>query len=377
MKQLLTDYYAKSFIAYFASAIVDGKKYISNIRYNGIFVIDLETNKIEFVTRIPNYDDTAMGLHAYAFSIGDKIYFLPSKGKSIDVLDVKTRCTESYYIDCWQGEYDLIVSFAYVENEEIYMFPRFCKRSFIRFSTKTGRFSTVFEAANEKINQLGIFQESILTLSGQRSDDMVFLPLYLTDKVAVINTITGQLDVIEIDSQAKITTLCVEDDTLWVDNDNKLLKYDLTDKELIRVYENAFQGVEGKKNTNFIVASHEKIYLLPQWLGDIRVLDKMDGTIRSLNWIGTFGNVVPDNIRTWRDIGSIIVDDKEIVIPSLSHQNEVHICFEDDSITGILYQKEGECIPEIIQKMGFYYEGTVTLDDFLQMVISMDEGKLV
>ena len=136
------------------------KLWISNYSMNGLFAIDLETNKTEFYGFFPNEKIDIQMLHRWTFLIDGKVFFIPFSGDNIHIFDGDE--IESIYIGKKKNEDAFVCSGAVYDeaNSYIYIIPMDNEHDLIRFDTVTYKIE-VIDNFSESLKSIDSYFENM------------------------------------------------------------------------------------------------------------------------------------------------------------------------------------------------------------------------
>lgn len=104
-----------------AGTIVEDELWFSTNNFNGLFKMDLKSNTIRYVTQFSLESKTQVELHSDMVAAGEYLYFIPSNGKYITV--VNKQSGHMKYFEIRQGNVKLKFCSAYIKGEQLWVFP--------------------------------------------------------------------------------------------------------------------------------------------------------------------------------------------------------------------------------------------------------------
>lgn len=332
-------------LAYFAFIVIEDVMWVSNIRYNGIYSIDLLSGKTQFRGRIPGYEDSAMGLHTYVERYENKLVFFPQKGKSIDIYDLDTGEISSYPIDEWAAGGDKYsVAGALLKGDCFWIFPRYRKQPLVSFSMSDHMFRASGESL-KKSNELAADADGNLTVSFAGIGDSGWFPIYGTNRVAEINISKGTETIYTVKDAEALQTIAYDGCDFWLGGGPDIIVWN-TGNERVKKYRDVVDIVDNKFTMSAsFVCWQEYIFVLPLWLGRIKRINKKTGEILIYDNLPDRCYVIRDVIQYWRDLRDGYIRDGKLIINPISRNCEINIDIETGVISEKEYSADLETIP--------------------------------
>ena len=139
-------------LSFWAAVKLENKLWVSNNRFNGLFIIDLDTGAISFCGHFPNVPIDAKCLHKCAFFYKDTIYFFPQYAIAIWGYNIITQ-EFSYY-----PMYKTFSTQKYIRTNGI----TFYDNSIYIFSESLEHPIYKFELETKAITEMYILQEQCI-----------------------------------------------------------------------------------------------------------------------------------------------------------------------------------------------------------------------
>lgn len=138
----------------FCDAYVNEKyMYFSARNFNGFFRLELGKAEADFIGYFKDEEMLQKNLHRQVVCVDDKLFFIPYTGKGVSIFDIK-KGTFSF-VKIKEG---IIVSRAFVMDEDIIMIPSTLDSHFVLFHTKNNTYE-IMESLESQISVLRENQE--------------------------------------------------------------------------------------------------------------------------------------------------------------------------------------------------------------------------
>lgn len=286
---------ASSNLAYFASIQVGKKLYVSNVRYNGLFSIDTDTEEIVFLGRFPGYEDDFLGLHSSVILYDNALIFFPELGHSIDVFYIDEQKFESYKIKPWieKGK-SCVCAGVFEEGKYIYLFPRYYNQPVVKVS----KLDFSMESLNvlTKIIENQTIKDDILTLNFSSEQGKTYFGIYNTNVFCVLNQI-NEINSYKINDINVIKSITYKDGNFWILSENELIEWNGTiRKRIARI----FDETEKNMSISSMVVIDNVIAILPTWEEMLIIVSKETGEVTKYDYPKEFLLYPKDEIIKWR-----------------------------------------------------------------------------
>lgn len=308
---------ATSNLAYFASIEIDNKKYVSNIRYNGLFCIDSRLNKITFLGRFPGYDDNFMGLHSIVKHIGNKLVFFPELGKSVHTFSLTDNTFESYEIDLWEKTEKKCVCGVMDDAEYIYIFPKYCKLPVIKLSK--------VNFTMESINVLddvykNLSDDDVLTMNFQCDSENGYFSIYNNNLLCEVDN-EGRVFAHSVNDIKSIKNIVKKNGEFWILDENDLIEWD--GREIKRI-KNVFSWLPTCPDiAKMLMLNDSEMAILPEREDVLVVVNIEEETVQKYDIPADMLQIVNDETQNWRKYRTLYNDTKYLIIPPVSLKYEI------------------------------------------------------
>lgn len=292
-------------LSFFASVKVGNQIFVSNLRYNGLYSIDIDTYEVNFVGRFPNYSENFLGLHESVQYYDNKLFFFPHYGSAIDVYDLDKNQFYGCKLHSWEknkrsDNFTCSIS-AYRCGDFFYLLPRFPNMPMVKYSIQKNE--VVEEISLNLSDSLRNKEAFNLTSGSVKIEDKIFYPLFDTNIIMVYDITTGKESYYEIEGVSQINgAMGFDGSAFWINAENDIVVCDsnfvvmkkmkgcVTDEERLIV--------------NFVFRD-KWTYAVPANLGALKRFDLSEDVCESIKIEETQRIVVNDVIAKWRNLGTI------------------------------------------------------------------------
>lgn len=140
-------------------AFRDGEDlWLSNYDYNACIKWNIDSGSAEIVDLFSQASDERGSLHRRVFRVGEKLYFIPFRGKYLHIRDLEQGTWEEIEI----SEEDLLVADAYLTEGCFWIFPCYLRDPIMIFHIDTRQIEKLTELAQEIGTYLGEYRSWML-----------------------------------------------------------------------------------------------------------------------------------------------------------------------------------------------------------------------
>lgn len=361
-------------LAYYAYVQDGDKKWISNIRFNGLFVIDDNTNQVKFVGRFPCYREDEFAIHSLAAQCNNKLYFFPQRGKSIDIYDLNTHKFYSESIEPWSDMPIGIVAGIIQEQEKFWIFPRHAGGDVLLYSTESSKFidSYKLEKATKIVENS---PKKVLSFTICKVENEVCLPLYGTNTICFTNLKEKKERIVELEDVSELQFMSYDGNYAWLAENDNVIKWDINNDTLKR-----FDHVLSSANTllhkteiSDLVCKDGGVWIIPRWYDKIVFIDSGD-IVHEISLDDVKAGEVDDIIKSWKTFGRAILHKHELVIPPVALNREIIIDFEHKKVSGRLLEAEEQSVAKSTIKMDRSNQ-ELRSDDLINLISSLSKNE--
>lgn len=255
-----------------AAVRIDNKLWCSNLNFNGIYVIDLANDNIEYKGRFEGYDDFAVGLHRFACEYKNKIIFFPQYSCSIDSYDLSGqffRCEIESWKSKERGANFPKTAGVYEWKGNYYVFPRYPKMNVLVYNPEKNEI--VEEIELPLANDLFSNNEVSMSFNCVQVGNNVYMPVLGTNHLVKFDLNARKENSIELPCSVNIKGAIGYGNNIFaIHCDNAIKLFDSEFKELIQSYE-CISKFEDRM-TEFVFLD-SVIMVMPSYLGTIKLID--------------------------------------------------------------------------------------------------------
>lgn len=343
--------YEKDALAYYAYVDYDGKRWVSNLRYNGLFAIDKVTKEVEYIGEFKGSKADKMGLHSMGRECDGKLIFFPQRSETIDIYDVEKNSFESIKMEPWM-HLELKGCAGVVRmDERFWMLPRHVGGDVVLFDSKSRKFVDSFSL--KETNKL-VEQDELLTMEIAYIDEKIWIPIYNTNKVVVVDILERQEEIFEIDDA--VLQGGVEDGRfLWMSAKGEIIKYNVDEKRVCDRFSLVDMNGKQIEEVSYMVKGGDKLFVIPRWEEEVIYIDA-NKNMEHIS-VAPAGSVrVEDIIKSWRTLGYAIWEDEHLIIPPIMLNKEL-VIDRELNVTGYKLEiKKGNYQPREFNNAGVNLE---------------------
>ena len=356
-------------LSFFAAIEKEDKIWVSNLRFNGLYVIDICTGECEFMGRFMGYKDDAVGLHEVVKEYDNKLFFFPHYSSSIDVYDIQRKTFYSCSINAWKGcltdrNFTCAID-AFRFGDFFYLFPRFPNMPLIKYSISENRI--VQEIELKLSNELRHFDEMNLTSNAICVDNKVFFPLFNSNKVIRFDLMAETEECLVVEGIERINGVIAFDGSkFWINADSSIFVFDSN-----FVQKACFMHCVSEKEMLIInyVFKDGVTYALPAWLGKIKKIDLENNILYEKEIEPSQLKVVEGVLSRWRNLGTVVEHGNYFLANPISLDCAWKIDYSQFTIEGIYYKAPINSLPKRDFSEDKIYHEDGDFDDFLEYLI--------
>lgn len=266
----------KNYLSFYECVVIDDEMWFSNITFNGLFKINLESYKTEFIAHFPDEKLRQRLLHAKCFEYKGQIVFVPARGSYVHI----------YNRD--NGEFSKIRVFENEVNSDVVRYCNAAVRSgiFLYIVLKTGEMLGInldtkevseIKAFKEQCQKYVSSYENFIFLNVITFNEKMMFALNLSNKILVWDITNMHLSMIEININ-NVSAMYEGKDVFWLTSNEDAYIYSC-DKKTYNItkfesdiYERRY---EGKFYNNVIEVANE-VYAIPAQSEYIMKLNKQN-----------------------------------------------------------------------------------------------------
>lgn len=137
-------------------AFRDGENlWLSNYDYNAFIKWNIDSGRAEIVDFFPHASEESGRLHRRVFRIGEKLYFIPFRGKYIHIRDLKQETWEEIKI----SEEDVYIADAYLTEGCFWFFSCYLRNPIMIFHIDTQQIEMLTELTQEIEGYVGEYRD--------------------------------------------------------------------------------------------------------------------------------------------------------------------------------------------------------------------------
>lgn len=355
-------------LAYFAYVRCGDTLWISNIRFNGIYSIDLHSGKTAFHGRFERYPYETMVLHSWAGRYRDSLFFLPQNGDSIDFFNLDTEEKESYPIEPWNRASSRIVAGMAQLGDYVYIIPKEVGLPAVKISLSDKNMNAFCGDDLQMAGKYAGTGQKVLTVHSVYARERIWFAIFDTNIIAAVEVETKKTEFYEIKQAEGLQTIEYDGFNFWIGEGTNVIRW-TPECGIIDRHDQIFLD-EGRK-ANLIsdfVFYEEYVFVIPQWLGKIVRINK------NTRELCTFSTEIEGYyaIHTWRDLRNAFVYENMLVVNPVGRNYELRI----DMKTGKMQVQEYLAEKNTLYHKGIYYEeAEMKLDSFLKYHIRQGEER--
>lgn len=335
-------------LSFYAQVVLGNELWISSSRFNGLFRINIESNKITFVGRFPQHASKDAELHLFAKTYGNKIYFFPKCSKSIDIYDVKTGIFT--YVECSANRlngYVTAIDAVPSDKDILLIVPCYSGMPLQEFSIRKETIIGNFEL--KKANQYVKNDTDTMSLYACKMRDEIFYPIHGTNRIGSYNFEEKTEKIYSLNGLKNITGDIVYDDSdLWINADQGIYQWNPY-KDNLRLICDCSSEKEGWIE-QFILYK-QKLICIPRWLNKIKIIDRLTFSLKEVHIDQSL--LCRDRDMPWRDVRESFIWQDNLVISPIKYKEAIYIDLNNYKIQKKIYES-----PEIlfIEENFFVYE---------------------
>lgn len=199
-------------IAVFDCCRQGDKIWFSNLSFNSLMQMDLNTAKITVIGKFPDYGIEERNLHRRVFLYGNRLYFIPRYGKTIDIYDI----SENNFKTIKMPEINTPIADAVKIKKEIWMFPASTEDSVYVFHIDD-RTVTPHTWLFDQINKSAEDTNMLLSVSSVTyRDNLIWIGIYNKNLLYRIDVKKRMIQEIQLSPDFHIESVDAKGDKLWL-----------------------------------------------------------------------------------------------------------------------------------------------------------------
>lgn len=298
-----------SFMAY---AIHDNRLWCSNLNFNGLYTIDLDDGKVDFIGRFIGYDEKKVGLHRLVKEYSNKLIFFPNYSTSIDIYDFSgqfSKCDISSWEINKRNRFTCAAG-VYYWKDYFYVFPRFSGMNLIKYCPVQNKICEEIEL--HLPNQLCNQNESQMVYNCVQVNNDIYLPIFGTNYIIKYDLESRDEQTIVLPSNDKIAgRMDYDGNTFWLNCYGKINRYDKNFKEQMSFY--PYNQKDYGIVTRFGYYK-DLVFAIPAYLGAIQIINIKENIVQEINVNGSINKLQIGPISRWRHTDNIIFLDNKFLI---------------------------------------------------------------
>ena len=363
---MFEEYYdTKSNLGFFA--YVKDKKTVlfSNSRFNGLFLLDLETWETQFIGRFTEASEEIIGLHWDAKKYGSKIFFFRRIGAVIDVYDLVYERFETIKIPVeWLMGGQFYVSEVIMDSSVFYVMPRYKSRFVLVYDADMEIFLEPI-VLGEKLISCGK-EEDALAVSFCFNGGKIYFPVWNTNCLAVINVNDNTELIIQIEEARKLCSIGFDGEYFWFSEWGNILKYNPS-KGITERYDNVLQ-LANNYVTEFLFDG-KQVLALPLWAENVKCLKEEKGEWEELELRLGDCKIITDEMQRWRAFKNMFINEDELIIVPVIYKEIIQV--QGEKVSHRLLETKKENIPKRKLRPGTLYYEKDDLQQFINLIIDM------
>ncbi len=342
-----------------AAVIIGNTLYCSNNNMNGLFSINLDDMKIDFLGFFPKERTDVDSLHRSALILGDWIVFAPEKGSNISLYNYKEKTFKSIVISESINSYNL-----YKAKDSIWFFPFELNKKILRLDINF----SIYE-----IDYCGDYVSGEL-IRGIFADDKIISVVYGTD-ILLIYDLNDRKGTTYSTGFGKLNAICNGRNGFWILPVSKMEIYEIGhDYRFLRKIKYGMPSKETRYAENIIDYS-AFLWIIIDSSYDFII--KYDCESENVDAI-----IIPNDIKfisSNRIKFSPIIqyDDTNYVLPITSNylvtiKNEKYMFKRLNNINDIDAELNKKYIDIVLSKAIFEEDTDITFNEFLELIDKED-----
>lgn len=314
-------------LSFYAQVIIGNELWVSNTRFNGLFKINIESGKIMFIGRFPQYNPGDEELHLFAKKYGHKLYFFPKCSKNIDIYDLKTE--KFTYIECKKNHmngYATTIGAFCSGEDRVLTVPCYSNMPLQEFSIKKETLIESFEL--KKLNQNIKNTANAMVLYACKMHNEIFYPIHGTNQVGSYNLRAKKEKIYSINRLKRILgDIAFDGHNIWINADQAIYQWNPNNGSL-KLACDCLSEKEGWIE-QFIIYN-QNIICIPRWLNNIKIINIQTFTYKEVHIDKSKLSI---NINMpWRDVKESFVWRDYLIISPIKYKEAVFINLNNNEI---------------------------------------------
>lgn len=307
-------------LLYYAQVLVGNELWISNIRFNGLFKINIESGEVVFIGRFPSHDLETEDLHLFAKKYGNKLYFFPKRSNGLDIYDLKTKSFT--FATCKMGnsnDYFTAIDAFRIDDERVLIVPCYSNMSLLEFSIEKEAIVRIIELTES--NKFVDNATGTMTLYACKMQNEILYPIHGTNKVGSYNFSENKEKVYSIESLKSIVGDIIFDGSyLWVNADQGIYRWNPFKSDLKLVCD---CSTEKEGWIEQLILYNENVICIPRWLNNIKIIDRRSFEQREVH---IDNHLLSENaVMAWRDVRESFIWNDNLIICPVKYKEEISI----------------------------------------------------
>lgn len=226
----------KCSIGFKTYTIVDEKMWIFSNSFNGLYVLDLLTEELQWKGQVPFESAICNELYTELIFWEGKLFFVPFLAHKLAVYDIGTGKFDAIDLPGMEQKKNLLFGAACLYKDSIYMFP-FFDGNIVKLDLKSGEMCTVTKWAQDivsyisKTNKVDIvyFRRKFVLLGSK-----IYIPFYEVPAILELDCESMETRIHTIDKvNCGYNGICTDGNDLWlVPKDNgKVIRWNLLNNQ--------------------------------------------------------------------------------------------------------------------------------------------------
>lgn len=269
-------------IRFYEGYIVNNELWFSNLNYNALLKMNINTGKIQFIDKFPKFPEETRNLHIRIIKYNEFLYFIPFKSNLIHIWNLNNQNWEKT-IDIPYSD-NVTIEDAVLLNNEIWIFPEILKNPIIKVNVVQGTIKTLTKLT-ENINTINKEYASIISCGISKYNEQLLLSIYKKDCVISINSKSEQITnkyYLENISIAGIKNISDDTCCIWLTNSSDILFWNVNKNEIKAIPTNVNFYYGQRAFRNIIEIDKNRFLLLPCHTNNILIMNKLNGEINEV-----------------------------------------------------------------------------------------------
>lgn len=319
--------------------------WFSSDTFNGIFKLNMNDSKIEFISKYPNEPLFGSSLYCHSVLWQNEIVYIPFCANEIATLDTNTNVISKFKLPDQDMKSKWKFSSACVYKDDIYMIP--------------GKFPyiIVFDMKNHEIKKKITWKADLPEKYREENRQLAantigvigklaYIQLIYTNILIVLNLEKGEIERTIVLPEGKYTVATVYEDDIWVlpQSEGKIIKVSLKNYEIETVCEMPLKVVnDAGYASSRVIGQNGKLYLFPQGADKIGIVDIKNKRCETEDTI--MKSLFQEKGEYPRFLFTMLVDEKKILAILYYKEKDVYdgIIFELEDMKVSAFDMDEPC----------------------------------